>query len=138
MDFRRQIDRFKPDKLRSVARCIRSLVSAAERRDRLARSVTDDRLAAFWRDHGREWGLQQASTEDLQRLRSLADGVARLDESKASAKVVAELKSIWSACFPNPVDALGWDDMNDQLPASAMVAFVKGAGEAWTARQEPS
>ena len=61
----------------------------------------------------------------------------RLGEAQASAKVVAELKSIWSVGFPSMEDAFGWDEMHDGLPASAMVAFVKGAGEAWATRSRP-
>lgn len=137
MDLLRTVGRFKPQKLGYVGRRLRSLAAAVQRRDRVAQSAGDDHLAAFWRDHGREWGQQHASEQDLQRLGILADGLARLGEAQASAKVVAELKSIWSAGFPSPEDAFGWDEMHDGLPASAMVAFVKGAGEAWATRSRP-
>lgn len=135
MEFWRQVRRFKPQKLRYAARYLKALADAAGRRRRIAQSAAGDGLCAFWWEHGREWGQQQASDEDLRRIGTLADRVARLSESRAAAEVVAELRSIWSAGFTNPADAFGWNDMNDQLPASAMVAFVKGAGEAWEARQ---
>jgi hypothetical protein len=135
MRFWSQVRAFRPHKLRRVGHHLRRLAGAADRRHRVAQSASDDRLYAFWSEHGREWGEQHASEADLKRIASLAARIARLGEARAAAEVVGELKSIWSLGFADPADAFGWDDMNDQLPVSAMVAFVKGAGEAWEARQ---
>jgi hypothetical protein len=134
MDLWRRVRSFRPAKLRHAGGYLKRLADLAGRRRRVAQSGSDDRLAAFWLEHGREWGQQHASDEDLKRIGALARRIDRLGEGRAATEVTAELKSIWSAGFADPADAFGWDDMNDQLPASAMVAFVKGAGEVWDRR----
>jgi hypothetical protein len=126
----------RPGPLRRAGGYLRRLANLVGRRRRIALSASDDRLAAFWLAHGREWGQQHATEADLKRIGSLAMRVGRLGEGPAASEVTAEFKSIWATGFADPADAFGWDDMNDQLPASAMVAFVRGAGEVWDGRQK--
>jgi hypothetical protein len=90
-----------------------------------------DALTAFWRDHGKQWAQEEANPADLERMAGLARKVAHLGQGERQAVIVAELQGIWTKGFANPADAFGWDEMNDQLPASALVAFIEGAREKW-------
>jgi len=90
-----------------------------------------DALTAFWRDHGKHWAQEEAAPADLERMAGLARRVSTLGEQERDAAVVAELQCIWAKGFANRSDAFGWDEMNDQLPASALVAFIEGAREQW-------
>ena len=135
MNFWRRAARFRPHK---VPHYLAVLTDALVRRRRIDQSADTDALRAFWREHGREWASQEASPEDLEQIASLARRVARFDKARTETEVVGELKSIWGQGFTNPVDAFGWDEMNDQLPPAAMVAFVEGVGAAWNDIQKPS
>lgn len=113
----------------SVARGIKGrLRSFVRRRRRLGDLNEGEVLTAFWWGQGRLWAEQEASPGDLKLINGLAKETAQLSGPQAEAAVVSELKSVWRKGQPNSSDAFGWDEMNDQLPASALVAFVRGAG----------
>jgi hypothetical protein len=90
-----------------------------------------DTLTAFWRDHGKQWAQEEATASDLARIADLARRVAGMPQDEQKATVVAELQAIWEKGFATQDDAFGWDEMNDQLPPSALVAFIEGAREKW-------
>lgn len=100
------------------------------RRERVAEASSNETLTNFWWEHGRAWAEHEAGADDLNTIASLARRIELLGKAEAESQVTAELEAIWRDGFQNSADAFGWNDMNDQLPAAAMVAFVKGAGSA--------
>lgn len=125
------VRRFRPRMLRRAPHYLGRLVAELRHDQRVEQSKHADPILSFWRSHGLDWGREEANPDDLGYLGRLAMELEPLSREQAEITVVRELKSAWATGFANPADALGWDDMNDRLPASALVAFVEGAGEAW-------
>jgi hypothetical protein len=102
------------------------------RRLRVEREAESEQILAFWRDHGRDWARQEASYNDLKLIGELADHIAGLSSPEKLVEVESALRAVWRTGFATPSEAFGWNDMNDALPAAALVAFVEGAGKGWT------
>ena len=117
--------------LKSLSRRLMGRMDALMGRLRVARSAESEELKTFWRNHGREWAAEEASHADLERIGALAEQIQPMSATQREAEVVAALKAVWRDGFFDPLDSFGWDDMDDGLPASSMVAFVEGVGEAW-------
>lgn len=93
--------------------------------------ASQNALGAFWRDHGPQWAEEEASPADLEIIAGLSRRIAGLNQGERESIVVRDLKAIWQNGFSVSAEGFGWDEMNDQLPASALVAFVDGAREHW-------
>ena len=126
----RSIVNMLPPPVAKAIRTARAKRREDTRRERIAEASSNDTLTNFWWEHGRSWAEHEADADDLNTIASLARRIDPLGKAEAESQVIAELEAIWRGGFQNSADAFGWNDMNDQLPAAAMVAFVKGAGAA--------
>lgn len=103
----------------------------AVQRLRLSKAATSDPVLGFWREHGREWALGEASHEDLSRIAAAVERTEGKPEAAAAAEVVADFREVWRVGFADATDAYGWNEMNDGLPDAALLAFAKGAYDGW-------
>lgn len=99
----------------------------AFQRLRLSKAATSDPVLGFWREHGREWALGEASHEDLSRIAAVVERAKGKSEIAAAGAIVADFREIWRAGFADAADAYGWSEMNDGLPDIALLAFARGA-----------
>jgi hypothetical protein len=99
-------------------------------RARLDRNAASPAARDFWRNHGRDWALSDASDSDLDVVGGLASRIAALPQKHKEAEAASAFHKIWRSGFSNPTEALSWDAMNDGLSPAALVAFVEGAGMA--------
>lgn len=102
-------------------------MDATIRRFRLSQAAGSEEFANFWRAHGRQWAEKDASPESIARLREIAKRTSTLGKKERAAAVTDALKQIWSGGFSDVAGAYGWDEMGDELPSLALVAFVEGA-----------
>jgi hypothetical protein len=93
--------------------------------------IQSDEVLAFWREHGRRWALEEASRDDIMKLVAISEVAASAPPEQAAGAVSAKLHQIWNEGFSGAIAPYGWDEMNDRLPETALLAFVQGVGEAW-------
>jgi hypothetical protein len=89
-----------------------------------------DEVLAFWREHGRQWALEEASRDDIMKLVAISQVGASAGPGQAPGVVSAKLQQIWNEGFSKAIAPYGWDEMNDRLPETALLAFVQGVEEA--------
>lgn len=114
----------------------RRKMDEAVQRLRVSKISSSEPVLAFWRDHGRQWALEEASFDDLSRVAEIAERVSGKGDAAAALGVEAELREIWRAGFSDPADAYGWNEMDDKLPAAAFLAFIRGAHEVWRSTEQ--
>ena len=111
--------------LLSLARTIKHRWN--RRKARLDREASSPAVLAFWRDHGRDWAIGDASDKDLDLVENLSNRIATLRRKRQEAEVASLFRQVWEKGFSNAADAFAWDGMNDRLPPAALAAFVEGA-----------
>lgn len=87
-------------------------------------------VLAFWQEHGQQWAREEASSEDRAQIAAIAKSIDGLTDDRAAAIAIPKLQVIWNDGFPSGSDAFGWNEMNDRLPDAALLAFVRGVGQA--------
>lgn len=98
---------------------------------RLERLAASSEVLSFWREHGYRWTQAEAGLRDIQTLACIGERTLNLSEQDAARLVASELKAIWNEGF-QANDTFAWDEMNDQLPEAALLAFVQGVMQAWS------
>lgn len=104
------------------------------RRFRAAQAAESPEYLTFWKDHGREWAEKEADDASLDRVAAMVEQTGGSRKERAAA-IVAAMKAVWSSGFSNPQEAYGWEEMGDELPGSALVAFAEGAHAVWKERK---
>jgi hypothetical protein len=100
------------------------------KRLRVSRHAESEEVLAFWREHGKQWAQQEASHEDIKKLVTVLQSSLSAGEA-AESVALSQLQAIWTAGFSDSASAYGWNEMNDELPPAALLAFVRGVEEAW-------
>ncbi|HVY88304.1 MAG TPA: hypothetical protein VG942_05510 [Hyphomonadaceae bacterium] len=103
---------------------------------RPSRDSEADKVLDFWREHGRVWALEEGAPEDAARVAKIAEAAGALPPEEAAQHVQTELMAVWRKGFAKSTDAYGWDEMGDQLPPSALLAFARGVQSAQVAAQD--
>lgn len=101
-------------------------MDATIRRFRLSQAAGSVDFANFWRAHGANWAEKEASPEVLAHVNDIAARTQSLGKKERATAINDALKQVWTNGFGGG-EAYGWDEMGDELPASALVAFVEGA-----------
>jgi len=114
----------------NLPRTVGNVLRAASRKAQQEHEAMSPEVLAFWRGHGGDWAKEEASAGDLETVSSLADRLAPLSAKHRKQEVVTAFRRIWEAGFSNPAIAFPWDDMHDNMPPDAMLAFVDGAAAA--------
>lgn len=103
----------------------------AVERLRLSKVAASEPVLAFWKEHGRDWALHEGDHADVARVAAIAKRVAGKSDAVAAGEVSAEFREIWRAGFSDREEAYGWNEMGDGLPDAALLAFARGAAEAF-------
>lgn len=101
-------------------------------KSRAAKAAESEEYQSFWREHGREWAEKEADDASLERVALMVEGSPSARKERM-ATIEAAMKDVWADGFSNQ-EPYGWDEMGDQLPTSALVAFAEGAHAAWRDR----
>ncbi|MEO1135531.1 MAG: hypothetical protein AAFW68_02835 [Pseudomonadota bacterium] len=112
-------------------RKVRAKVNQLLQRLRVSKLSESPALEEFWRSHGSDWAREEAEYADIAFIGGLAERVESLPRDRAIRETVEALKTVWRDGFSSPEDALSWNEMNDRLPDSAILAFVEGVALVW-------
>lgn len=84
-------------------------------------------VLGFWRAHGAEWAQENAGTIEVERVVGIVERAVAA--ARPAAAVAAALRAIWETGFSWDEPPFGWNEMGDDLPPEALLAFGQGVRE---------